>query len=181
MIDFEASSGAFPASPITPGQPQSRLSWRVLQTAAEKPAWWQDYLAIREAFPHFRNWRIWVYIAWAGQPVGSRTPATLEVFAPTVLGCSSRVVRKWREKTWGENPTMEEAIAWVQAAPLLAHRRDVFDALAAVAKLHDPKAHNDRKMFLEMTGDYRPRGVNSPDDAEQARIGGWLKELREAA
>ncbi len=171
----------FPASPDTPGQAQSRLSWRELQDSKEKPAWWQDYLLIREAFPHFKNWRVWVYIAWAGQPVTSRQPRTIEELARGILGCTSRVVRKWREASYGDQPDVEEAVAWVQAAPLLAHRRDVIDALVTVAKWADPKGFNDRKMFLEMTGDYKPRGVNSPDDDGQEKINRWLNELREAA
>lgn len=174
MID----SGAFPASPATPGQAQSRLAWRDIQAAEKKPAWWQDYLAIREAFPHFRNWRIWVYIAWAGQPAAGREPRTIEEFAPRVLGCSSRVVRNWRAKSWGDDlPTVEEAIAWCQAAPLLRHRRDVYEALAEVARRADPKAHNDRKMFLEMTGDYRPKG-DAPGEKEKEQMDAWLNDLR---
>lgn len=160
----------FPASPATPGQAQSRLSWRALQSGEKKPAWWQDYLAIREAFPHFGNWRVWVYIAWAGQPAASRSPRTLEEFGPQVLGCSTRVVRKWRERDWGEQPSIDEAIAWVQAAPLLAHRRDIYEALVSVAKSPDPKAHNDRKLALELMGDYRsikkeePNAGGDPDE-----------------
>lgn len=167
MID----SGAFPASPATPGQAVSRASWRELQAQADKPAWWSDYLAIREAFPHFKNWRIWVYIAWAGQPATSRDPRTLEVLAETVLGCTSRVVRKWRAADWGDRPSVDEAVAWVQAGPLLRHRRDIYEALVAVARTPDPKAHNDRKLALEMMGDYKapPKNQNNdgidPDEA----------------
>lgn len=167
MID----SGAFPASPATPGQAVSRASWRELQAQADKPAWWSDYLAIREAFPHFKNWRIWVYIAWAGQPATSRDPRTLEELAETVLGCTSRVVRKWRAADWGDRPSVDEAVAWVQAGPLLRHRRDIYEALVAVARTPDPKAHNDRKLALEMMGDYKapPKNQNNdgidPDEA----------------
>lgn len=177
MID----SGAFPASPVTPGQARSRTVWAALQASESKPAWWQDYLAIREAFPHFKNWRIWVYIAWAGQPAGERSPKTLEEFAPLVLGCSSRVVRGWRAKSWGEDlASVDEAIAWVQAAPLLRHRRDIYEALVSVAKTHDAKAHNDRKLALELLGDYRPSG-SAPAEKEKEQMNGWLKDLREAA
>lgn len=170
----------FPASPQTPGQQASRAAWRDIQTAPQKPDWWQDYLTIREQFPYFKNWRIWVYIAWAGQPAASREPKTLEEFAPAVLGCTSKAVRNWKSKSWGDQPTIEEAIAWVQAGPLLAHRRDIFEALAIVAKNPDPKAHNDRKLALEMMGDYRPRG-DAPGEKEREQMDGWLKELREAA
>jgi len=38
----------------------------------------------------------------------------------------------------------------------------------------------DRKLALEMLGDYRPRG-EKPDEDERKREEEWLKELREAA
>lgn len=147
----------FPASPATPGQQASRASWRTLQQVEQKPAWWSDFLAIREAFPHFRNWRIYAYIAWAGSPAPARNPRTLEEFAAKVLGCSSRVVRKWRAADWGDQPKVDEAVAWVQAAPLLARRRDIYDALVESAVMVGPKGHQDRKLALELMGDYKAK------------------------
>lgn len=171
----------FPVSLLNPGQIESALSWQALQAAVEKPAWWADYLAIREAFPHFRNWRIWVYIAWAGQPAAARQPRTAQELAAQVLGCTDRAIRNWHAKDYGDDASIEEAIAWVKASPLLRHRRDIYDALVIVAKMPDPKAHNDRRMALEMMGDYRPRGVNDPDEKEQGKIDGYLRALKEAA
>lgn len=171
----------FPAPDYYPGQAQSRLSLRLLESAGPKPAWWLDFLAIRDAFPHFRNWRIWVYIAWCGQPAGSRDPATVEELARDVLGCSSRAVRKWQAADYGEQASIAEAVAWVQAAPLLRARREIYEALIEVAKKPDPKAHNDRRLALEMLGDYRPKGVNSPDEAEAGKVNDWLADLRRAA
>lgn len=174
-------TSTFPAPAHIQGQQTSRAAWRDIQAAPDKPAWWQDYLTIREQFPHFKNWRVWVYIAWAGQPAAGREPKTLEEFAPQVLGCSSRVVRKWRERNWGGLPTIEEAIAWVQAAPLLQYRRDIYEALIAVARTPDAKAHQDRRLALEMLGDYRPRGVGDSLPGEREQMDNWLKELREVA
>jgi hypothetical protein len=172
-------SGAFPASPATPGQGVSRAAWGAIQARDDKPAWWQDYLAIREAFPHFRNWRIWVYIAWAGQPAGSRDPATIEEFAPQVLGCSSRSVRNWQAKTWGDAlATVDEAIAWVQAAPLLRLRREIYEALGKSAIIVGREGHQDRKLALEMLGDYKNKGeveVKAPQLPE------FLKQALERA
>jgi sirohydrochlorin ferrochelatase len=75
--------------------------------------------------------------------------------ATGVLGLASdRVIRIWKQ----QHPEMEEMIATLQAAPLLRHRRDVFEALAASAATPDPRHHADRKLALEMLGDYRPRG-----------------------
>lgn len=153
----------FPAPAHVPGQQASRAAWRDIQAAPEKPAWWQDYLSIREAFPHFRNWRVWVYIAWAGQPAAGREPKTLEEFAPAVLGCTSKAVRNWKAKTWGGLPTIEEAIAWVQAAPLLQYRRDIYEALVRGAV--SPQGNADRKLALELMGDYKnPKQAGETED-----------------
>ncbi len=48
----------------------------------------------------------------------------------------------------------------MQAAPLLRHRRDILDALIVSATDPDPKSHPDRKLALEMLGDYKPRGIS---------------------
>ena len=186
MSDFpvsqpEAFAGSFPAPPDTPGQRESRATLLQLLDAPEKPAWWQDYLAIREAFPHFRNWRIYVYIAWAGQPAAARQPRSVQELAEQVLGCSDRAVRNWREASYGDKADIAEAIAWVQASPLLRTRREIYDALAASAVIVGPKGHNDRKLALEMLGDYRPRGDKAPDEDERERQEQWLRELTEAA
>lgn len=147
----------FPASPATPGQAKSRASWRELQASEKKPAWWSDFLLIRDAFPHFKNWRIYAYIAWAGAPAATREPRTLEELAERVLGCTSRVVRKWRTADYGDLPGVDDAVAWVQAAPLLAHRRDIYNALVESAVMVGPKGHQDRKLALELMGDYKAK------------------------
>jgi hypothetical protein len=135
--------------------------------AREKPGWWNDFQMIRDQFPHFRNWRIWVYIAWAGQPTKGRKPATKEELAAQVLRCSSRVIRKWESRSYGDLPGVLDAIAWVQASPLLRHRRDIYNALIAVAIQADPKAHQDRKLALEMMGDYRQKSEEPQDKLPQ--------------
>lgn len=152
----------FPASEAVPGQKESRTAYQVWEAEGEQYEWWADYLQIREQFPHFRNWRIYVYIAWAGSPEIDRDPATEVDLARDVLRCSDRTIRKWKTRQWADKagepqPNIEEAIAWVQAAPLLRHRRDVFEALVAVATMVDARAHPDRKLFLQMTGDFTPQ------------------------
>lgn len=165
MSDFpgEEFAGAFPASPATPGQQIARRSYRQLLEGKEMPNWWADFQMIRTEFPHFRSWRIWVYIAWASQPMRGRKPATKQELAEQVLGCTVRAIWKWEQKSYGDLPGVTDAIAWVQASPLLRHRRDIFNALIAVATQHDPKAHQDRKLALEMLGDYRPK-QQEPED-----------------
>jgi len=148
----------FPASAATPGQPESRSAHARLHDQGDRWPWWEDYQTIRNQFPHFGNWRIWVYLAWASQPADRRQPPTEAELARGVLGMSSaRSIRNWKAKDYGELANIEQAVAYLQAAPLLRYRRDIFDALVEVAKTPDPKAHSDRKLALEMTGDYTPR------------------------
>ena len=171
---------AFPASEMTPGQAESRSAFArfrewvmAVQTqdgkstelprvmAAQKPGvsilneqpdWLTDYLALRaEGW----TWRKAAYIAWASSPTHRRWPESQEELARLVLGLrSDRTIRKWRET----DPAVQECIERMKIEPLLIHRRDVLDALVTVASDPDPKAHPDRRMFLEITGDYKPKG-----------------------
>jgi len=147
--------GTFPASAATPGQAESRAAherFRELDRI-EGLSWWDDYVLLRR---EGWDWRKAVYIAWESSPRVNRWPGNQELLATEVLGLrSDRTIRKWREK-W---PELDDRIAQLQAAPLMQHRRDVFDALVAMAGMADPRAHPDRKLFLEMTGDYRPKGA----------------------
>lgn len=147
----DGKEGAFPASEETPGQEESRFAFGELQVRRGECPWWEDYLELRaEGW----DWRKAAYIAWAASPAVGRWPGTQEELADRVLGLrSDRTIRKWREKDAG----LEKRIETLQVAPLLRHRRDVIDALVTVARDPDPKSHPDRKLFLEMTGDYRPR------------------------
>jgi hypothetical protein len=141
----------FPASPAVQGQAESRRAYQQMLADLNQYSWWQDY---RELTRRGWDWRKAVLIAWEASPAKSRSPATQEELATKVLGLTSdRVIAKWREK----HPEMAEEVARMQAAPLLRHRRDVFDALAESAGNPDPKNHPDRKLALEMMGDYKPR------------------------
>ena len=168
----------FPASPATQGQAESRTAHARLHDQGERWPWWEDYQAIRAEFAHFRNWRIWVYLAWASQPADKRRPATAAELARDVLGCTPRAIRNWKAKDYGELPSIEQAVAWLQAAPLLRHRREIYDALVEVATSPDHKAHADRKLALEMLGDYIPRSTAEQDIGPNVQK--WLRELREA-
>ena len=55
----------------------------------------------------------------------------------------------------------------MQATPLLRHRRDIFDALIVSATDPDPKSHPDRKLALEMLGDYKPRQINQMEGGDR--------------
>jgi hypothetical protein len=110
-------------------------------------------------------------MAWAASPKSGRWPETLQELATKVLGLrSTRSVYNWRRKY----PTIDAVVAMLQAAPLFEHRRDVLEALVKMAKKEDYKAYNDRKLFLEMVGDYVPR---SQLDLGKAAKGRDLSEL----
>lgn len=115
------------------------------------PGWFEDYLRLREnGWP----WRVGAYIAWASSPRNERWPGTLKELATEVLGLTTpRSIYNWRRKY----PAIDATIAMLQAAPLWEHRRDVIEAMVAVATDPDYKSFNDRKLFLEMVGDYTPR------------------------
>jgi hypothetical protein len=122
-----------------------------LTDTAEAPAWWEQYQALLDAgWP----WRVACYIAWASSPRQARWPKTQDELARQVLGLTSdRQIATWRAK----NPAIDELIASLQALPLMDHRADVFRALAVSASTHDHRNNPDRKLFLELTGDYSPR------------------------
>ena len=153
FTDHEDDSTLFPASESTPGQAQSRRAYKEILASLTNYEWWQDYLELTE---RGWDWRKAIYIAWASSPSKSRVPATQEELATQILGLASdRVIRKWRK----DQPELDAEIANMQAAPLLRHRRDVFQALITSATDPDPKSHPDRKLALELMGDYKPRQV----------------------
>lgn len=123
----------------------------VTELGEAQPTWFSEYLKLIElGWP----WRVACYIAWASSPKINRWPGTLKELAETVLGLTGpRVVYTWRQK----HATIDQVIAMMQAAPLFEHRRDVIEALVEMARTPDYKNFNDRKLFLEMIGDYVPK------------------------
>jgi hypothetical protein len=119
--------------------------------AGEKPEWYRRYAELRAAG---WSWRVACYIAWASCPLNGRQPGTQDELARQVLGLNSdRQIWVWRKK----NPAIDETVALLQAAPLFEHRADIFKALITSATSGDYKSHQDRKIALEMLGDYVPR------------------------
>lgn len=140
----------FPAGPTVQGQAQSRRAYHQLLKEMEKYPWWQDY---QELVARGWDWRKAVYIAWFVTPANDRVPKTQEEMATQVLGLTSdRVIAKWLK----QYPEIEQEIVRMQAAPLLRHRRAIYDALVTVATTPSPQAHQDRKLALELMGDYKP-------------------------
>ena len=165
----EDEGTAFPAAEGVPGQAESRGAYgrfRVMlqvqmvvheaeetqRQNADQIDWWQEYLALRaEGW----DWRKAAFIAWASSPTDRRWPATQDELARKVLGLKSdRVISKWRL----EDENIQKCIEAMQVAPLMAHRRDVIEAMIAVAKRHDPAAFQDRRMMLEILKIYQPKG-----------------------
>ena len=118
---------------------------------AEECRWFETYQQLSGLqWP----WRVACYVAWASSPKIKRWPKTQDELAIEVLGLTSdRVIAEWRKK----NPEIDSTIALLQAAPMLAHRADVIEALVKSASDPDHRSHQDRKLFFEMTGDYTPR------------------------
>jgi len=114
------------------------------------PRWLDDYLELCKGGWH---WRVAAYIAWASTPRGSREPKTQDELARSHLGLTSdRAINTWRKK----NPAIDEMVRMMQAGPLFKHRAEIYTALVAVAVKPEYKSHNDRKLALELLGDYIP-------------------------
>lgn len=116
----------------------------------ELVTWKEDY---EEIARHGWPWRVAAYIAWASSPRKFRWPKSQEALAKEVLGLNSdRVISTWRKK----NEAIDEMISLLQSAPLLKHRRDIYEALAESASRADHRSNPDRKLALEVLGDYIP-------------------------
>lgn len=157
------SRGTAPAS--TPGQ-ENRLRGRQaldahLATLEEQPAWktiYDDLLAERTQEPngvwrHRWDWRRALLIARRVAPKPLRWPKTEAEFA-RLINVSPSAIREWMRK----DPEIEERIAALPKQMLMEHVADVLDALVTVAKMPIPQANQDRKVVLEMTGQYSPKG-----------------------
>jgi hypothetical protein len=115
------------------------------------PEWMEDYFQLLDAgWP----WRVAAYISWAACPRKSRWPKTQAELATEVLGLNGpRVINTWR----GKNPAIDLMVGTLSGSPLLEYRADVMQALAESASDRDHRSNPDRKLFLELTGDYVPR------------------------
>jgi len=96
--------------------------------------------------------RIAAYIAWAASPRQNRWPKTQDELAHLLGLTSDRQFTKWRRNY----KFIDELILKLQIEPLLKHRADVFAALIESASTPDYKHQPDRKLLLEITGDYVP-------------------------
>ena len=143
---------------------QARAIFEAGEEAAEP--WMDDYWAL---LGEGWSWRQVVYMLWEAQPPQGRIPKTQGELATEVLGLTSdRVIRTWK----AENPAIAARIAKLTASALSKARSRVIRALIESAASANYRAHADRKLFLEMTGDYQKKqtilaGAVVPDDLEE--------------
>ncbi len=152
--------------PLSEAQIRSERARRVFEVEEQAGPWLDDYWALISGG---WTWRQAVYMIWEAQPPRSRTPKTQSELATMVLGLTSdRMISKWKQ----DNPAMSARIAKLTVSALAKARAQVIAALAESAKSSNPRSHADRRMFLEMTGDYVPRqkvdfGAVLPDDLSE--------------
>lgn len=184
---MEASGGESAEAVRVRAETARRAAEMRLEAAGEEFSWLEHYLMLREAG---WDWKAAIYVAWAASPKHERYPKTLEELATQFLGLSGpRRIFEWKRK----NPAMEDTIAMLQAAPLLQHRADIYSALITVASDPDYKGHQDRKLALELLGDYTPRAdqnirvsgagidLSGLSEEELARLAGVVSETEIAA
>jgi hypothetical protein len=133
----------------------ARTAFETLIGAADDKAegyeWYQQYKRLAR---HRVPWRVAVYVAWASVPKAKRVPKTQEALARDVLGLTSdRVLISLRQKY----PEIDLLIAQLQSNELFEHRAEIFEALIESASSPNYKSHQDRKIALEMMGDYNQR------------------------
>ena len=175
MDGENSENSGFTAPASVPGQAESRRGKAALDAllteASEQPEWKSLYEKLlderieRDGYviaPRW-DWRKALYIAWSCVPKARRQPATEEELAVLLNLKNTRTIRQWKQKF----PEIEERIAELPKQLLIGHLADVYDALVMVATMPIPSAHQDRKLLLELTGDYVQKGSvqhSTPED-----------------
>lgn len=154
----------FTAPALAPGQDVSRLKKRELDQHLAglqgrdeaPPAWLEIYDALLderdEEGKRRWDWRRALYIAWCCTPKEARDPKTLGGLARR-LGVATSTMREWRYR----DPEIERRISELPRLLLMEHVASVYQALATLASTPDPKTFQDRRLFLELTGQYSPK------------------------
>ena len=168
----------FTAPIAAPGQDVSRLKKRELDQHlaglqaqdVAPPTWMELYDALLderdEEGKRRWDWRKALFIAWCCTPKEERDPKTLGGLARR-LGVATSTMREWRYK----DPEIERRISELPRLLLMEHVASVYQALATLASTPDPKTFQDRRLFLELTGQYSPKaGVILSGDVQVATI-----------
>lgn len=152
--------------PLEEAQLRSMEARRVFEAQEGAVPWMGEYWdLIAEGW----GWRQATFMIWAALPKGQRKPKTQNELATEVLGLGSdRRIREWKG-----NPAMDARIAKLVSRALAHARPEIYEALIASATDPNPRSHADRKLTLEMLGDYVPKqkiGVSAelPDDLSEA-------------
>ena len=138
-----------------------------LATLDEKPAWYTIYedlmaehIEVDGKLKQRWDWRKSLYIAWNVVPREARYPRTEQELARLMRLASTRVFRYWKEM----DPEIVNRINGLPRQMLAAHAANVYQALVDVAVQPIPAAHQDRKLFLELVGQYQAKiGVGGSD------------------
>jgi len=152
---------------LSEAQLKSREARRVFEAQEGVEPWMEDYWRL---LGEGWSWRQAVFMLWAAQPADRRLPPTQGELATDVLRLTSdRVIREWK----ANNPAMASEIAKLVKSVLVKHRPQIFQALVEAASNPNPRAHADRKLALEMLGDYSREqtlrlGQELPEDMSEA-------------
>lgn len=149
---------------------EEKRLFEVMLEGSDYP-WVGDYLALLQEGWY---WRDACYIAWKGTPKAFRNPETLDDLAK-LIGFTSRRSITSRLAT---NPAIRVRAAKQVAATAFDAVDEVWQALIDSASDRNYKSHPDRKLFMEMTGQYTPKqainlGELNPDDDD---LSGLSKE-----
>jgi len=133
---------------VTEAELRAEAARQAFEVRWGESAWMDEYFGL---LAEGWRWRQAAYIVWASQPKKARSPGTQEELAEILGLASGRAIRKWREK----NPAIDQRVHELTASVLMKSRAEVFAALVAAASNESPRAATDRKLFLEMSGDYQ--------------------------
>jgi hypothetical protein len=153
-------------NPLDESQIKSAQARAIFEASEEAAPWLDEYW---DLLAEGWSWRQAVYMIWAALPKEGRQPPTQEALATEILGLTSdRQIREWRE-----NPAFDARIAKLVSRALAHARPEIYDALIEAATNPSPRAHADRKLALEMLGDYVPKqklnvSADLPDDLSEA-------------
>ncbi|HOU13477.1 MAG TPA: hypothetical protein PKZ84_10190 [Anaerolineae bacterium] len=139
-------------NPLEEAQLKSLEARRIFEASScDADPWMDDYWALLgEGY----TWRQAVYMLWAAQPTDKRVPRTQGELATQILGLASdRAIREWKR----QRTDMDARIADLVHSVIVKNRARVLEALVESAASSNPRAHADRRMFLEMSRDYTPK------------------------
>lgn len=137
-------------NPLDEAQLRSQEAQQLFEAQYGDAPWMDDYFELRS---EGWDWRKAMYIIWASVPADRREPRTQKDLA-TALGLTTdRVIREWRAK----NPAIQTRIDALVRASLGKARAKIYQALIESASNPSHRASADRKLALEMMGDYTPK------------------------